>query len=129
MRSTGVESHLIWTEKGRLGLYFLETGANQRPSRVIYDRDYSSVSLTPSDEYDWDSILQEADWFHVTGITPAISEAAAKATLDAVRKQSRRSDRILRFEFSWQIVEVERGKHLAELAGEVCQELSNRLTS
>ena len=57
---------------------------------MIYDRDYSSVSLTPSDEYDWDSILQEADWFHVTGITPAISEAAAKVTPMRFSKQSRK---------------------------------------
>ena len=85
LRATGVDSRLIWSDQGRLGLYFLETGANQRPSRVIYDRDYSSVSLTTGDAYDWDLLFHDADWFHVTGITPAISEAAADATLAAVK--------------------------------------------
>ena len=86
LRSTGVQSHLVWSDHGRLGLYFLETGANQRPSRVIYDRDHSSISLTAVDAYDWDKIFDDADWFHVTGITPAISEAAAKATIAAVQR-------------------------------------------
>ena len=124
LRSTGVESHLIWTEKGRLGLYFLETGANQRPSRVIYDRDYSSVSLTPSDEYDWDSILQEADWFHVTGITPAISEAAAKATLDAVQQAKSKGLTVsCDLNFRGKLWKWREGSTSRELAGEVMPEI------
>lgn len=86
LRATGAQSHLVWSDKGRLGLYFLETGANQRPSRVIYDRDHSTISVTASDAYDWDQIFDNADWFHVTGITPAISEAAAEATVNAVQR-------------------------------------------
>jgi 2-dehydro-3-deoxygluconokinase len=86
LQSTGMGCHIIRADYGRLGLYFLETGANQRPSRVIYDRDQSSISLTASEAYDWQSIFAAADWFHVTGITPALSEAAAEATIDAVKQ-------------------------------------------
>ncbi|MCF6333733.1 MAG: sugar kinase [Draconibacterium sp.] len=70
---------------GRFGLYFVERGANQRPSKVMYDRDYSSVSLTPGDAYDWDSIYAGAGWLHTTGITPSLSEISANATEVAVR--------------------------------------------
>lgn len=70
---------------GRFGLYFIERGANQRPSRVMYDREHSSVSLTPGESYDWDSIMKDAGWLHTTGITPALSETAAIATEIAVR--------------------------------------------
>ena len=85
LQSTGVASHVLRTDYGRLGLYFLETGANQRPSRVIYDREYSAISLTEPDAYDWNQIFQDGSWFHVTGITPALSAAAAESTVAAVR--------------------------------------------
>ena len=85
LQSSGVALHTLRTDYGRLGLYFLETGANQRPSRVIYDRDHSAISMTDPAAYDWPSIFQGADWFHVTGITPAISKFAADATLAAVQ--------------------------------------------
>jgi len=70
---------------GRFGLYFVERGANQRPSRVMYDRDHSSVSLTPGNAYDWKKIFSGADWLHTTGITPSLSELSASATEVAVR--------------------------------------------
>ncbi len=76
---------VVLTDQGRLGLYFLETGANQRPSRVVYDRAGSSISLTTTEQYKWSDILGTSGWFHVTGITPAISRSAAETTLDAVR--------------------------------------------
>jgi 2-dehydro-3-deoxygluconokinase len=72
------------TDYGRFGLYFVERGANQRPSRVMYDRDHSSISLTPGEAYDWTGILEEAGWFHTTGITPSLSETSASATKLAV---------------------------------------------
>lgn len=78
-------SHIVRTAKGRLGLYFLETGANQRPSNVIYDRAHSSVSLTPAADYPWDEIFSGAKWLHTTGITPALSQISAEAALAAVR--------------------------------------------
>jgi 2-dehydro-3-deoxygluconokinase len=78
LRSVGVATaHIVRTSSGRLGLYFLEAGANQRPSQVVYDRDYSAVAQTPSESYDWDAIFDGANWFHVTGITPALSDTAA----------------------------------------------------
>lgn len=85
LRSLGIGTeHLVRSDHGRLGLYFLETGANQRPSQVIYDRDGSSISLTPPEEYNWPSIVEGAGWLHVTGITPAISKQAAESTRQAV---------------------------------------------
>lgn len=85
LHSLGVASHIVRTDYGRLGLYFLETGANQRPSRVIYDRDGSAISLTDPEAYDWPEIFRDAGWLHVTGITPAISHQASSATIAAVR--------------------------------------------
>ncbi len=86
LRAVGVDvSHVLRRDEGRLGLYFLETGANQRPSRVVYDRAGSTVSLTPADAYPWAEVFAGAGWFHVTGITPAISKCAADATLAAVQ--------------------------------------------
>lgn len=70
---------------GRFGLYFVERGANQRPSRVMYDREYSSVSMTKGEDYDWNEIFDGAGWLHTTGITPALSEVSAIATEVAVR--------------------------------------------
>lgn len=86
LRSLRVETEgIVRTERGRLGLYFVETGANQRPSNVIYDRENSAVALTPAEAYNWDGIFQNASWFHLTGITPAISSTAAAAALAAVQ--------------------------------------------
>jgi 2-dehydro-3-deoxygluconokinase len=85
LRDLGVDtSHVLRTKKGRLGVYFVEAGANQRPSNVIYDRDYSSISMTERSAYDWRGALEGASWFHITGITPALSREAAAASLDAV---------------------------------------------
>lgn len=87
LKSVSIDTrHIVQTDEGRLGLYFLETGANQRPSQVMYDRDGSSVSLATPERYDWNAVFSSHKWFHTTGITPAISEAAADATLDAVKR-------------------------------------------
>lgn len=77
--------NIIRTDIGRLGLYFLETGANQRPSQVVYDRDGSSVALIPPKEYNWEKIFNKTTWFHTTGITPSLSASAAEAALNAVK--------------------------------------------
>lgn len=80
LRGLGIDtSCIVKTDRGRLGLYFVETGANQRPSRVVYDREGSSVSLTPGEAYDWEATLEGAGWLHFTGITPALSATAAEA--------------------------------------------------
>lgn len=87
IRAVGIDTDFILrTDEGRLGLYFLETGANQRPSNVIYDRTDSTVSLTPWNAYDWDGIFKDAQWLHLSGITPALSKTAAEATLVAAQK-------------------------------------------
>ena len=86
LRNLGVDtSAIIRTERGRLGIYFVEAGANQRPSNVIYDRDYSSIALEPPESYDWNRIFTDASWFHLTGITPALSKNAADISVEAVR--------------------------------------------
>jgi 2-dehydro-3-deoxygluconokinase len=87
VRAVGIDTqYILRTDEGRLGLYFLETGANQRPSNVIYDRADSAVAITPADAYDWDAIFTGAQWLHLSGITPALSENAADATLAAAQK-------------------------------------------
>lgn len=87
VRAVGIDtSCILRTDTGRLGLYFLETGANQRPSNVIYDRADSAIAITSADSYDWDAIFSDAQWLHLSGITPALSKNAAEATLVAAQK-------------------------------------------
>ena len=69
----------------RLGLYFVEKGASQRPSKVIYDRKYSSISTAKKEEFDWNRIFKGTNWFHFTGITPALSDDAASICNDACK--------------------------------------------
>ena len=78
-------AHIRRTPHGRVGLYFVEKGANQRSGTVVYDREGSAVSLTPGSAYDWPAILRDAGWLHLTGITPAISASGAESTLMAAR--------------------------------------------
>jgi 2-dehydro-3-deoxygluconokinase len=87
LRGVGVDtSHILWRNDGRLGLYFVEGGANQRGSTVIYDRAGSAVSLAVPEEYVFEAALDGVKWLHVTGITPAISEAACDANLALVER-------------------------------------------
>lgn len=86
LRRFGVKTDKIQRGEGRLGIYFLETGANQRPSKVIYDRDGSSMARAKVGDINWDSALGGVDWFHITGITPAISKSAMELSLESVRK-------------------------------------------
>lgn len=75
----------ILRQGSRLGIYFLEVGANQRPSVVVYDRAESSIATAAPGCLDWEGILEDADWFHLTGITPAISQSAADLCLEALK--------------------------------------------
>jgi len=86
LRRFGVGTSGIVRGQGRLGIYFIETGANQRPSRVVYDRENSAIALAVRGTIDWDRVLDGARWFHVTGITPAISASAAELTLEAIQE-------------------------------------------
>lgn len=95
LRSLGVDtSKIVRTSQGRLGLFFVERGINQRPGNVIYDREFSSVSITPEEAYDWNAIFEGADWFVITGITPAISRNTADVTKAALQKASERGVKV-----------------------------------
>ena len=83
LRGFGVNTHHVRRAPGRMGIYFLEAGANQRASKVVYDRADSSIALATRDMFDWESILSGVKWLHITGITPAISLSAASICEDA----------------------------------------------
>ena len=85
LRGFGVDVSDIVYSEGRLGTYYLETGSNQRPSKVIYDRAYSSIALATPDLFDFAKIFDGAEWFHITGITPALSQSAADVSLAACK--------------------------------------------
>lgn len=85
LRKFEVDTSLIQFGPGRMGIYFLESGANQRPSKVVYDRDNSAIALAEPGKFDWEKIFAGADWFHISGITPAISRNAAENSLKAVK--------------------------------------------
>ena len=85
LRRFNVDTNYIVSGGGRMGVYFLENGANQRASKVIYDRNDSSIALAQPNSIDWEKAFVGADWFHVTGITPAISQNAADLTLEAIK--------------------------------------------
>ena len=91
MQKLGVDSSLILRRKeGRFGVYFVETGANQRGGAVIYDREGSSIARAAASTYPWDKAFAGAGWLHITGITPAISGAAAESGLAAVKEAKQR---------------------------------------
>ncbi len=85
MRYFGVDTGRIIYGPGRMGLYYLEKGASQRPSRVIYDRAHSAIALARPEEFCWDALLDGVGWFHWTGINPALSENMAQICMDACR--------------------------------------------
>jgi len=85
LRGLGVDTKKILRGGDRVGIYFLETGASQRASTVTYDRAHSAISEIDPAELKWDDILKGADWFHFTGITPALSDKAAQASLEGAR--------------------------------------------
>lgn len=85
LRGKGVDTSPIVRDGERMGIYFLEAGANQRPSQVIYDRAGSAIATADPHSLDWERILEGASWFHVTGITPAISQNTADISLQAMQ--------------------------------------------
>ena len=85
LRKMGVCTKFIAKGGERLGIYFLETGAAMRASNVVYDRAHSSISTATAADFDFDAIFEGADWFHFTGITPAVSDAAAELTETALK--------------------------------------------
>lgn len=85
LRKYGVDTSHIVRGGDRVGIYFLEKGASQRPSKVIYDRANSSIAAAVETDFDWDVIFEGADWFHFTGITPALGENAVRICLSACK--------------------------------------------
>lgn len=85
LRKFGVDTSLITRGGDRVGIYYCEKGASQRPSKVIYDRAYSAIAMSREEDFDWDKIFNGATWFHFTGITPALSDSMANITLKAVK--------------------------------------------
>ena len=86
LRKFGVDTSKIVRGGDRVGIYYCEKGASQRPSKVIYDRAGSSIARAKAEDFDWNKIFDGVNWFHFTGITPALSDETAKITLEACRK-------------------------------------------
>ena len=90
LRRFGVDTTRILRGKGRMGIYYLEGGANQLPSKVVYDRAYSAIALAKPGDIDWDKAFEGVEWFHITGITPAISETAMELSIESVKEAKKR---------------------------------------
>lgn len=90
LRSFGVDTTRIVRGAGRMGIYYLENGANQLPSKVVYDRAWSAIAMAAPDAIDWEKAFDGVDWFHITGITPAISETAMELSLLSVQEAKKR---------------------------------------
>ena len=88
LRRYGVDTRYIVRGGDRVGLYYAETGASMRPSKVIYDRAHSAIAEASADEFDFDKIFEGAQWFHWSGITPAISDNAAEITKKACEQEA-----------------------------------------
>ena len=86
LKRQNIDTSLIVRKGNRLGIYFLEAGTNQRPSVVIYDRSHSAIAEASPGDINWDKVFDGASWFHITGITPAISLSASELSLEAVKK-------------------------------------------
>ena len=86
LRTYGIDTRYVLRGGRRLGIYYVEKGASQRPSKVIYDREGSAIAEAKPEEFDWDTIFEGAEWFHWTGITPALSDSMVETTLQALKK-------------------------------------------
>ena len=90
MRYFGVDTSKILRQGDRMGVYYVEKGQAQRPSKVTYDRKYSAISMAAREDFHWDEIFEGATWFHFTGITPALSPALREACMDACKAAKER---------------------------------------
>jgi 2-dehydro-3-deoxygluconokinase len=94
LRRHGVQTDAIRFREGRMGLYFLTHGAGHRPAEVLYDRAGSAFAVASADAYDWNALLTGCSWLHVSGITPAVSDAAGEAALAAMTAARQRGVKI-----------------------------------
>lgn len=90
LRKFGVDVSRIVEAEGRMGIYYLECGANQRASNVVYDRDFTAFSMAGQEAVDWSAALTGMDWLHISGITPAVSESAMELALAGVKEANKR---------------------------------------
>ncbi len=118
LRRFGVDTALIARGTGRLGIYYLESGANQRASKVIYDRSHSAIALAKPGALDWQNIFDGASWFHISGITPAISQSAAELSLAAVQA-ARQAGLTVSCDFNYRGKLWKYGKTAPEIMGEL----------
>ena len=121
LRKFGVDTRrIVRGDQGRMGIYYLEAGANQLPSKVVYDRAWSAMALAKPGDIDWDAAFAGVDWFHITGITPAISETAMALSLESVREAKKRGITVscdLNFRKNlWKY-----GKQASEIMGELAK--------
>lgn len=118
LRSFDVDVSKIRRGPGRMGTYFLESGANQLPSKVIYDRAYSALALAKPGDLDWDAVFRDVGWFHITGITPAVSESAMLLSLEAV-KAARAKSITVSCDLNYRKNLWKYGKEAAQVMGEL----------
>jgi 2-dehydro-3-deoxygluconokinase len=90
LRRFGVDTRFIARQGERVGVFFLEAGSNQRPSRIVYDRAHSSIATASPADFAWAEIFADSGWFHISGVTPAISASAAELSLRAVQEAKER---------------------------------------
>jgi 2-dehydro-3-deoxygluconokinase len=120
LRRCGVDTSHIVRGRGRMGIYYLEAGANQRASKVVYDRDSSAIALAGPGAIAWDAVLAGARWFHLTGITPAISASAAELSLEALR-QARAAGATISLDLNYRKTLWKWGKPAAEVMPELAR--------
>lgn len=94
LRKFGVDTSKITRGGDRVGIYFLEKGASQRPSKVVYDRAYSAISMATVEDFDWNAIFEGVEWFHFTGITPALGDNVAAICLEACKAAKERNIKV-----------------------------------
>jgi 2-dehydro-3-deoxygluconokinase len=118
LRKQDVDTSLIVRKGNRLGIYFLEAGANQRSSKVIYDRSHSAIAETKPGDINWDKVFDGVSWFHISGITPAISLSASELSIEAVKK-AREKDITISCDLNFRKKLWKYGKSAPEVMGEL----------
>lgn len=121
LRGKGVDTSLIVRSSARMGIYFLEAGADQRPSKVVYDRSGSAIMQAGPAAFDWDKIFEGAAWFHVTGITPALSMEAAGNALAAM-KAARQKGLTVSFDYNFRKNLWKYGRQAPEVMPELARQ-------
>lgn len=120
LRGFNIDTSYISLAPSRMGIYYLETGACQRPSKVIYDRQGSAFCLAQTGQIDWEAAFKNTKWFHVSGITPAISQGTAALTLEAV-KAAKTNGIHVSCDLNYRKKLWKWGRKTTDVMGEICQ--------